>query len=187
MKGRLILISHAATPSIRQGAFPADEPLDSVGIAETVASRERLAISADAQALSSPAACALDTANALGLAAQISPELADTDYGQWSGRVLADIAAEAPAELTAWTRNPQALPRGGESFSQVLSRVSQWLDNLDGSANIVAVSHASVIRAAVLYALNAPATSFNRVEIAPLSAIELRHSMRGWVWWPARS
>jgi broad specificity phosphatase PhoE len=187
MKGRLILISHAVTPAIRQGALPADEPLDSLGIAEAVAARERLALSADAQALSSPAACALDTAQALGLTAQISPELADTDYGEWRGRALADIAVEAPAELTAWTRNPQALPRGGESFSQVLSRVSQWLDGLDRAANIVAVTHTPVIRAAVLYALNAPATSFNRIEIAPLSAIELRHSMRGWVWWPARS
>ena len=55
-------------------------------------------MSADALALSSPAACALDTAQVFGLAVRITPELAETDYGQWRGRRLADIAVEMPRQ-----------------------------------------------------------------------------------------
>jgi broad specificity phosphatase PhoE len=187
MNTRLILISHAATPAMRQGAFPADEPLDLKGLAETAALRERLEFSADTQALSSPAARALDTAHALGLAAQTSPGLADTAYGDWRGRRLADIAAQTPAELAAWTQDPQAPPRGGESFNQVLLRIGNWLESMDETGNIVAVTHASVIRAALIHVLNAPSSSFTQIEVPPLSTLELRRSTRGWVWWAARA
>ncbi|MFM0223813.1 histidine phosphatase family protein [Paraburkholderia dipogonis] len=193
MDTRLLLVSHASTAAQRAGRFPADDPLDARGLAEAHAARTRLAIADDAAAFVSPAVCARETAGALGLAASVDAGLADMDYGTWQGRRLADLAAEAPQDLAAWTRDPDAAPHGGESFSQLVKRVGEWLDALDGAKDrasnhardVIAVTHAPVLRAAIVYALGASPAVFPRIEIAPLSMIELRRSSRGWTWWPA--
>lgn len=198
---RLLLISHASTAAMRAGRFPADDPLDTRGLAEAAAARARLSIPDDAAVFVSPAVCARDTASALGLgaAASVDERLADMDYGRWHGRRLADLAVEAPHDLAAWTHDPDAAAHGGESFSQLVKRVGQWLDALNGALsdalsedvipgnthNVVAVTHAPVIRAAIVHALGAPPGVFPHIEIAPLSMVELRRARRGWTWWPA--
>ncbi|MFM0556037.1 histidine phosphatase family protein [Paraburkholderia sediminicola] len=193
MDTRLLLVSHASTAAQRAGRFPADDPLDARGLAEAHAARTRLATADDAAAFVSPAICARDTAVALGLAASVDAGLADMNYGTWQGRRLADLAAEAPQDLAAWTRDPDAAPHGGESFSQLVKRVGEWLDALDGAKDrapthardVIAVTHAPVLRAAIVYALGASPVVFPRIEIVPLSMIELRRSPRGWTWWLA--
>ncbi|CAG4897425.1 histidine phosphatase family protein [Paraburkholderia gardini] len=48
---------------------------------------------------------------------------------------------------------------------------------------VVALTHAVVIRAALIHVLGAPAESFGRIGIAPLSIVELRRSREGvWTW-----
>ncbi|SIO71237.1 Broad specificity phosphatase PhoE [Burkholderia sp. GAS332] len=222
MDTRLLLISHASTAAMRAARFPADNPLDARGLAEAGAAHARLSIPDDASAFVSPAVCARDTASALGLSASVHKALADMDYGRWHGRRLADLAVEASQDLAAWTHDPDATAHGGESFSQLVKRVGQWLDALDDASskelnraterassdetngaknhalstgtdsaphrntqNIVAVTHAPVIRAAIVHALGASSAIFPRIEIAPLSIVELRHSRRGWTWWPS--
>ncbi|MFM0076636.1 histidine phosphatase family protein [Paraburkholderia sediminicola] len=202
MDTRLLLISHASTAAMRAGRFPADDPLDARGLAEAAAARARLSIPDDAAVFVSPAVCARDTASALrlgaaalGRGASVDEGLADMDYGLWHGRRLADLAVEAPHDLAAWTHDPDAAAHGGESFSQLVKRVGQWLDALNdvlsegvipgNTQNVVAVTHSPVIRAAIVHALGASPAVFARIEIAPLSMVELRRSRRGWTWWPA--
>ncbi|WP_175049896.1 histidine phosphatase family protein [Paraburkholderia sediminicola] len=201
MDTRLLLISHASTAAMRAGRFPADDPLDARGLAEAAAARASLSIPDDAAVFVSPAVCARDTASALGLgaAALVDEGLADMNYGLWHGRRLADLAVEAPHDLAAWTDDPDAAAHGGESFSQLVRRVGQWLDALNralsnalskgvipgNTDNVVAVTHAPVIRAAIVHALGASPAVFPRIEIAPLSMVELRRTRRGWTWWPA--
>lgn len=206
MDTRLLLVSHASTAAMRAGRFPADDPLDARGLAEASAARARLSIPDVVAAFVSPAVCARETASALGLVASVHKGLADRDYGRWHGRRLADLAAEAPQDLAAWTHDPDAAAHGGESFSQLVKRVGQWLDamsegisRLTGDAAlseatsgalrntryVITVTHAPVIRAAIVHALGASAAVFPRIEVAPLSVVELRCSRRGWTWWPA--
>lgn len=197
MDTRLLLVSHASTPAMRAARFPSGhpsgDPLDARGLAEAAAAREHLAFALDAAVFVSPAACARDTATALGLAAIASADLADLDYGKWHGKRLADLAAEVPHELAAWTRDPDAAMHGGESFSQLVKRVGRWLEMLletqdDASGekrNVIGVTHAAVIRAAIVHALGASPGVFSRIEVEPLSVVELRRSRRGWTWWPA--
>ena len=45
--------------------------------------------------------------------------------------------------------------------------------------HVVAVSHPFVIRAAMLYVLQFPVSMFYRIDVEPLSAIELRFKGRG--------
>ncbi|MFM0719579.1 phosphoglycerate mutase family protein [Paraburkholderia strydomiana] len=206
MNMRLLLLSHASTAAQRAGRFPADDPLDTRGLAEVEANAARLraALPGDAAAFVSPALCARDTASALCLAATVDAALADINYGDWQGRRLADLAIEAPQELAAWTRDPDAAPPGGESFSQLVTRMGQWLDALGTrddaggptttgktsaasthAHTVVAVTHAPLLRAAIVHATGASPTVFPRIEITPLSMVELRYSQRGWTWRPA--
>lgn len=192
---RLLLISHASTAAMRAGRFPADDPLDERGLAEADAARARLLLAENATVWVSPARCAVDTAAALALSATIDAALADVDYGTWQGRRLADLANEAPTALTAWASDPQAAAPGGESFSQAIERVGAWLDRLASPhpapssqhkpKEVIAITHAVVIRAALVHVLGAAPDIFPRIEIAPLSMVELRNTRRGWVWRPA--
>jgi broad specificity phosphatase PhoE len=193
MQTRLWLISHASTAAQRSATFAdANEPLDARGLAEAnaYAQRSRFAFDGarEVRALTSPAACARDTAQALGLNATVAVELAETDYGEWRRARVADIAMQAPQALEAWLRDPAAAPPRGESFEAVIARVGAWLDALandhPADLTVIAITHAAVLRAALIHALHAPAAVFTQIEIAPLAMIELRHSKRGWTWWP---
>lgn len=183
---RLFLLSHAATPAMRRGDFPADDALDARGIDATRLWSERVrALRADAT-YRSPDVCVAQTADLLGLPAQVAPALAEADYGRWRQQSLADIADSEPAALATWLGEPDAAPHGGESFGAVTQRVGGWMDSLpEQSGAVVALTHASVIRAAILHALGAPVGAHARIEIAPLSLVELRRSARGWSWMAA--
>jgi broad specificity phosphatase PhoE len=185
---RVFLLSHAATAAMRRGAFPGNDPLDARAI-EAVAAwgqRGRLPAPEDALVLRSPALCAGDTAQALGITAAVVPALADVDYGRWRGLDLGDIAASEPAMLAAWLTDVEAAPHGGESFDAVVLRVGAWLAGLDdrapgGNETILAITHAAIVRAAIVHALGAPSSAFARIEVGPLALVELRRSPRGWL------
>ncbi|KAF0813301.1 hypothetical protein IGB42_02230 [Andreprevotia sp. IGB-42] len=184
MTTRLQLFSLASTPAMRKGRFPADEALDERGRDETIAAGLIAHLPAHATLLCSPAAMARDTAALWQRPAIIEPALADMDHGHWRGRGLAEVAAETPAALAAWTRQAEAPAGGAESFLQVLARVGRWQEQLDYQGDVVALTHPAVIRAAILHALNAPASGFFRIEVPPLARFELRRSAQGWTWWP---
>ena len=148
---------HAPSEATRRSAFPLDEPLDPRGVDEARALAPRVG-RFDA-IWSSPAARARETAEALGLTATVADELDECDFGAWRGRTLADLHAEDPAAVAAWMEDPAAAPHGGESLLALLERVRGWLGARAGDGSrVVAVTHAGVIRAAVVCALDAPGT-----------------------------
>jgi broad specificity phosphatase PhoE len=165
---RLTLIRHAPSAATRRSAFPVDEPLDARALEEARALAPRLE-RADV-AWTGPAARARQTAEALGLDATVASELDECDFGAWGGRTLAELDAEDPIAVAAWIEDPAAAPHGGESLLAVLDRVGGWLDARvrDGS-RVAAVTHAGVIRAALVCALDAPVVAFWRFDVAPLS------------------
>ena len=55
----------------------------------------------------------------------------------------------------------------------------------EGIPTAILSRQTAVIRAAIIHALGASPAIFSRIEITPLSMIELRRSRRGWTWWPA--
>ena len=165
---RLTLIRHAPSDATRRSAFPVDEPLDSRALDEARALAPRLD-RADV-AWTSPAARARQTAEALGLDATIAPELDECDFGAWRGRTLAELDSEDPVAVAAWIEDPAAAPHGGESLLAVLARVRDWLETHSGDGSrTIAVTHAGVIRAALVCASDAPAHAFWRFDVAPLS------------------
>jgi broad specificity phosphatase PhoE len=175
---RLTLICHGATSATRAAAFPIDEPIE----ATSVARAEKLgrALGRVDRAWTSPALRARQTAAVLGLAAEVAPALRDCDYGYWSGRTFADLERTQPADLALWLSDVDAVPHGGESVSALVERVSAWLDEVSsGRGYVVAVTHASVVRAAIARIVAAPTSSFWRIDVAPLSVSRLgRHAGR---------
>lgn len=172
MTTRLKLLCHASTSAVRTSTFPADEPLDDQG-------RQKLAafpntLRHNDRCLTSPALRARQTAEALGLTATIEPDLRDCDYGQWTGRTFEEVQAQEPQAMADWIGNPDATPHGGESIAVLIARVSDWLNSQRATpGSVVAITHASVIRAAIVCALEAPPQSFWHIDIAPLSLVRL--------------
>ena len=180
---RLHLICHAPGAANRAQIFGADEPLDEFGLKKLA--RVAAPSVSDARVLCSPALQAAQTADALGFDALSEPLLRDCDYGRWAGLSLDDVYAQHPDHIAQWLQDPSAAPHGGESIVDLISRVGAWLGALQSSEtqdrkrDIIAITHASVIRAAIVFALGAPASAFWRIDVAPLSLTRLSgHQMR---------
>jgi broad specificity phosphatase PhoE len=191
------MISHAATPAMRAGRFPARDARDSRdsdGAPDALASRDveaarafgeqRLTPHRAWRVVASPARCARETAIAMGFEPHDEPALADLDYGSWHGRTLKDVADEDADAFAAWASSPSQAPHGGESFRDLVERVAEWLDSAAGET-LIAVTHAIVVRAALVRVLEMPLGAFRRLEVAPLSLVDLRRSSNGWALWTA--
>ena len=176
---RLILICSAPTGATRRNAFPDNEPLDARGQAAAAALRR--AWPQSARGLCSPALSARETATAIGIVATAEPALADLDYGRWRGRTIDDIAAGVPDAFAAWLSDADAAPHGGESVAALLARTRSFLaQQIGAEGTLVAVTHAPVIRAAVVAALAAPVESFWRIDVAPLAGLRLHGDGKHW-------
>jgi broad specificity phosphatase PhoE len=172
---RLTLVSHAMTDAMSAGRFPTDEPLSSVGYRQADASIE---LGVTDSAYCGPEKRARQTAELLGLQASVEHRLADLDCGRWRGDVLGGVGS---ADLAIWLTDPTRAPHGGESVVELIERVRDWMNTLTTRhSRLVAVTHPAVVRAAILIALDAPAKSFWRIDIAPVSRTVMH--FRGHAW-----
>jgi broad specificity phosphatase PhoE len=131
--------------------------------------------------LTSPARAARETAAALGFDAEVEMALSDCDYGRWRGLASKDVAEREPDEFAAWLGDTAAAPHGGESVAAVIERIGVWLtQSLAREGATLAVTHASVVRAAILNALGAGPSSFARIDVAPLSLARLSGHGQRW-------
>ena len=177
---RITLISHATTRALRAATFGGDDSLDEVGIAQS----KSLAGSMGAvtRCWSSPAKRALETATALGLQPVVDERLRECDYGRWTGLKFRQVLLKEPRKLIRWMKDPATAPHGGESIPEVLARVASWLREQEREpGHTVAITHSSVIRAAIVHVIQAQLPSFWRIDITPLSKAELRTNGRRWV------
>lgn len=177
---RLVLLRHARTAAARSAGFPVlDEPLDEQGVADARTGAAVISAAGWARdgVLSSPLIRARQTVAHLGVGAgAIAVDaLAEADFGRWAGRTLADVAAGAPDDVTAWMTSPDAAPHGGESLAALVARVGAWLDAQAHAepGRVLVVTHGGVVKAALVHALGAPLEAFWRLDVAPLGVTEL--------------
>jgi broad specificity phosphatase PhoE len=169
---RLLLVRHAATSATRAAAFPADEGLDEQGRSQ--AAGLAAALPRNAEVLASPARRCRETAAAAGLEAVVDVGIADCDFGTWTGRTLAELDAAEPEAVHSWMLDPDAAPHGGESLTVFAARIATWLDAQAGlEGRVAAITHAEVVKAAVVHALGAPLAAFWRIDASPLALTEL--------------
>lgn len=180
MPSRITLICHATTRALRSATFGGDEGLDDVGKARVAALAGSLG-RVD-HCWSSPALAARETASGLNLTATPDDRLRNCDFGRWTGLRFQQLLLREPRKLVRWIRDPSSAPHGGESIPQVLERVGAWIhERSRDPGHTVAITHAAVIRAAIVHVIQAQLPSFWRIDVLPLSRTELRTNGRRWV------
>lgn len=170
---RLTLMCHARTSAQKCGRFALDEPLEMAGqpVALSLAGSFKRA----PRLLCGPELRTWQTAQLFGEHPQVEQALRDCDFGRWRGLGLDDVQASEPDTLQAWLADVAVAPHGGESVVQVCERVGQWLQSIEQTpGHVLAVTHPFVIRAALLHVMQGPLAMFNRIDVEPLSATELR-------------
>lgn len=185
---RVILVRHGRTTANKSGilAGRADVELDDIGREQAVRAGRRLADLQLAAVVTSPMLRTRQTAELL-LAAREDPPvpqlddgLAELEYGDWTGRSLAELAddplwgvvQQAPAAVT--------FP-GGEAMAAMAARavasVRRWARDPGAEGVVVVVSHGDVIKAVLADALGMHLDSFQRIVVNPgsISAVSYSH------------
>ncbi|MGZ6951745.1 MAG: histidine phosphatase family protein [Acidimicrobiia bacterium] len=172
----ILLVCHGETEANRAGLAlgHADPPLTERGVVQARAVATALRSSGATRVVSSPLRRARSTgeaiADALDLPLEIDERLVEMDYGEWDVRSFSDFP---PEDLARWRRDASFAPPGGESLLAVGDRVAALCRELVDGPTVVAVSHVSPIKAAVLWAMDAdPLLAWRmRLDLASISRV----------------
>ncbi len=128
-------------------------------------------------------------ASARGIRVDIDPDWQEIDLGDWDGRPLAELRADAAtaALLAKFYRDPTtAEPPNGESFGSLSARVARALGRLaDLESDALVVAHAGSIRTALSLATSIPLGALWGIRIKPATRVRLhvardpRHGLWG--------
>lgn len=184
MSASLILLRHGAVEHMSPERFRgrAELALSDEGRHQAEAAAARLARAFHLGAIfTSPLRRCVDTAacveHATGLAPRPAPELIDMDYGEWTGRVQAEMAAEQPEAWRLWRETPDRVRfPNGEGLGDVLTRAAALLSRLSdpgSGTTTLLVTHDSVIRALVIHAMGLSPSIYHRLKVSPASLTEL--------------
>ncbi|MEV5904423.1 histidine phosphatase family protein, partial [Streptomyces sp. NPDC052127] len=121
------------------------------------------------------------TAEALGLPAPQVPALAALDVGRWRGRTLTEVTAAEPDAVASWLADPAHAPHGGETVRELCDRAGAWLeDTARTPGRVTAVVEPDVVRALLVRALGLPEPAFWRLDVRPLTAVDLSGRAGRW-------
>lgn len=181
----LVFVRHGQTDANRDGVLLGrlDPPLNATGVAQAEAVAERLAPLGVTRVLTSPLARCTESAAVIAARLRLDPmvdeRLIEVDYGTYDGLRLADL----PAELVQrWRTDPGFAPPGGESLDSVGERMAAFTAEAlkaCASGTVVAVSHVSPIKVAVLWALDLPAIYAWRLRLDNASITRLAPGPEG--------
>lgn len=187
----LILVRHgrstANTSGLLAGRTPG-VPLDDHGRSQAEALPGRLAALPLAALVSSPMQRCQETVEPLREARPELPvhteeRIAECDYGEWSGRKLAELADE-PLMTTVQQHPSAAAFPGGESMRGMQARaveaVREWNLRIEaehgGDALYAMCSHGDIIKSVVADALGMHLDLFQRIAVGPCSLTVIRYT-----------
>jgi broad specificity phosphatase PhoE len=111
---------------------------------------------------------------------QVVNDLNEWHVGEWEGRAYIDIKAEDPELYKAWVNDPiQNKPPGGESIADVCNRTRSKIHELIAAhegKKIALVTHAGIIRSAIVSSLQMDVRNFWRVVIPVGSVSRIDYS-----------
>jgi broad specificity phosphatase PhoE len=177
MTNELVFVRHATCERMDEVLLgrTVDAPLAPIGVREAEAMACMLAPAPETLLVVSPRRRAQQTATALVTRSPCelvtACDIDELDFGHWSGQTFNELAADP-----AWRRwNEQrelATTPAGERIKDVQARVLRHLHRLREAfpgRPMILVTHAEVIRAALLYWLQAPVDAYQRLAISPAS------------------
>jgi probable phosphoglycerate mutase len=171
----ILLIRHAVTETTGKSLPAPDVPLSGRGREDAARLAERLHDVPLAAIYASPLARCRETAaplaTARGLEVRTLDELRDTDYGDWTGRSLRQVARtklwRALRERPSAVRFPD-----GETLPEVQSRALRAVEHVVSAhpRGVVAlVCHGDVVRLALMHLIGLHVDFIERVNVAPAS------------------
>ncbi|AWC25226.1 Phosphoserine phosphatase 1 [Aminobacter sp. MSH1] len=135
----------------------------------------------------SPLSRAVDTGVAVAVATNVKAtaltELADIDYGDWTGKMHEEVERSDPQRYARWWIQPHLVrPPNGDSLQDLVARTAEAVREIitrhpDG--RVVLVGHDSTNRALLLTLLDLPLSAFWRFEQSPCNLTDIEVTSRG--------
>ncbi|MEU5211358.1 histidine phosphatase family protein [Streptomyces sp. NPDC020742] len=187
----LILLRHGRSTANTAGVLAGRAPgvaLDEHGAARSAELPARLARVPLAAVVTSPLQRCRETVLPLldarpGLPLHTEERISECDYGDWSGRKLAELNDEPLMEVVQQHPSAAAFP-GGESMRAMQARaveaVRDWnarIEQAHGPEAVYAMcSHGDIIKALVADALGLHLDLFQRISVEPCSVTVIRYT-----------
>ncbi len=181
----VLLVRHGRTSANATGILAGRAPgvgLDAIGRRQTRSLGTRLRqVPLDA-VVHSPLERCVQTADALlanrpDVPRHTDERLSECDYGDWTGRALAELAKDPLWPVIQQTPSSVTFP-GGESMLAMCERatgaVADWVGRHPDGV-LAVVSHGDVIKAILSHALGQPFDHFQRIAVGPGSLSVLRY------------
>ncbi|MFE3590755.1 histidine phosphatase family protein [Streptomyces niveus] len=187
----LILVRHGRSTANTSGVLAGRTPgvaLDEQGLAQAAALPGRLADLPLAAVVSSPLQRCLETIRPLtdarpGIETHREDRINECDYGEWSGRKLAELSDEPLMSVVQQHPSAATFP-GGESMRAMQARavdaVRDWNARVEAEHGEDAVflmcSHGDIIKSLVADALGMHLDLFQRIHADPCSITAIRYT-----------
>ncbi|MFJ9666061.1 histidine phosphatase family protein [Streptomyces sp. NPDC101219] len=187
----LLLVRHGRSTANTEGLLAGRTPgvaLDDRGAAQAAALPARLAELPLSEVVVSPLQRCQETVRPLldarpGLTAHTDDRIGECDYGDWTGRKLADLKDEPLMEVVQAHPSAAAFP-GGESMRAMQTRaaeaVREWNARVEHEHGADAVylmcSHGDIIKSLVADALGLHLDLFQRISVEPCSITAIRYT-----------
>jgi probable phosphomutase (TIGR03848 family) len=187
----LILVRHGRSTANTSGVLAGRTPgvaLDERGAAQAAALPGRLAELPISEVVTSPLQRCQETIRPLlearpDLRAHTEERISECDYGDWSGRKLAELMDEPLMQVVQAHPSAAAFP-GGESMRTMQTRaaeaVREWNARVEAEHGADAVylmcSHGDIIKSLVADALGLHLDLFQRVSVDPCSITAIRYT-----------
>ncbi|MCX3059491.1 histidine phosphatase family protein [Streptomyces beihaiensis] len=187
----LILVRHGRSTANTAGLLAGRTPgvaLDDRGREQAATLPRRLAALPLSEVVTSPLQRCQETLEPLlaarpGLGAHTDDRVTECDYGDWSGRELAELGDEPLMEVVQRHPTAAAFP-GGESMRHMQHRaaeaVREWNARVERDHGPDAVylmcSHGDIIKSLVADALGLHLDLFQRISVEPCSITAIRYT-----------
>ncbi|MFI7319472.1 histidine phosphatase family protein [Streptomyces venezuelae] len=187
----LILVRHGRSTANTAGLLAGWTPgvaLDERGSAQAAALPDRLSALPISEVVTSPLQRCRETVAPLlaarpGLQEHTEDRIGECDYGDWSGRKLAELGDEPLMEVVQRHPSAAAFP-GGESMRAMQTRaaeaVREWNARVEHEHGEDAVylmcSHGDIIKSLVAEALGLHLDLFQRISVEPCSVTAIRYT-----------
>ncbi len=138
---------------------------------------------------SSPLRRALETATIIGNELNIKPiedhRLIEMAFGSWEGKAYSEIIKGDSLLFSQWDKDPGNFrPPGGESGREAMARGAEFLDfvrDKHRNGNAILVSHRTMCRLIISYALELNSAEFRRRIAQESAAVNIiQYTKHGW-------
>lgn len=178
----ILLVRHASHDLLNRvlvGRMPG-VALSARGIEEASRAARRLSDLNITRVHTSPRQRALETANIIASTARVPLEISfaldEIDVGAWTGLPFDDLATDQNWNFWNMLRS-LARPPEGESMGEVQERIVKYLQRVHAAhpgGRVALVSHAEVIRAAIMFCHDLSLDAYAEVNVAPAELVELQ-------------